>query len=350
MQIAENLVASIGQTPLLKLRRLSEQTGCTVLGKAEFMNPTASVKDRAARYIIADAEAQGRIEPGGLIVEGTAGNTGIGLAAVGNARGYRTLICIPATQSQEKKDFLRLLGAELLEIPAVPYSNPNQYQHVAKRVAERLQASEPHGVLYADQWDNPANWQGHYQSTGPEIWEQTDGQIDGFVCAIGTGGTLSGVSQYLKERNPAIKIALADPCGTRMYRWFKEGQLEPTEGGSIAEGIGQGRVTANVAGARVDLPYLIPDSEALPILFDLLKEEGLCLGGSSAINLAGARRLAVELGPGHTIVTILCDSGTRYLSKLWNPTFLRGKQLPVPVWLDPPQARPVDEFLVEESS
>ncbi len=344
--IHADLAAAVGQTPLLKLRKLSERTGCTILGKAEFMNPGGSIKDRTAEFIIKDAEARGRIEPGGLIVEGTAGNTGIGLAALGNARGYRTLICIPATQSQEKKDLLRLLGAELLEIPAVPYANPNQYQHVAKRIAERLRASEPHGVLYADQWDNTANREGHYRVTGPEIWAQTQGQLDGFVCAMGTGGTLSGISAYLKTQNPAIKIGLADPQGASMYRWFKDGVLAASAGSSIAEGVGQGRVTQNVAGAAIDFPYTISDHEALPLLFDLLREEGLCLGGSTAINLAGAKRLAEELGPGHTIVTILCDAGTRYLSKLWNPGFLREKGLPIPAWLDPPKARPIAEFLV----
>ena len=347
MRVQEGLVESIGNTPLVKLRKLSEETGCTILGKAELLNPSGSVKDRAARYIIEDAERRNLLEPGGLIVEGTAGNTGIGLAAVGNARGYRTLICIPDSQSQEKKDFLRLLGAELLEIPAVPYANPNQYQHVAKRVAAELSATEPHGVLYADQWDNLANRNGHMRSTGPEIWEQTGGKVDAFVSAIGTGGTLSGVSMFLKERNPAIKIGLADPRGTKMYHWFKNGRLEATEGGSIAEGIGQGRVTANVDGTPVDLPFLIDDTEALPLLFDLLRYEGLCLGGSSAINLAGARRMAQELGPGHTIVTVLCDSGTRYLSKLWNPAFLKQKNLPIPSWLDPPRARSVAPFLVD---
>jgi len=347
MNVCQGLVESIGNTPLIKLRRLSEETGCTILGKAEFLNPSGSVKDRAARYIIEDAEQRKLIEPGGLIVEGTAGNTGIGLAAVGNARGYRTLICIPASQSQEKKDFLRMLGAELLEIPAVPYANPNQYQHVAKRVAEQLKDTDPGGVLYADQWDNLANRNGHLKSTGPEIWEQTGGKLDGFVCAIGTGGTLSGVGLYLKDRNPDVKIGLADPRGTKMYHWFKDGKLEPTEGSSIAEGIGQGRITANVDGTPVDLPYLIDDSEALPLLFDLLRHEGLCLGASSAINIAGARRMACDLGPGHTIVTLLCDAGTRYLSKLWNPAFLKSKDLPTPEWLDPPQARPIDPFLVE---
>ncbi len=335
MNIKQNIAQAIGQTPLIKLRQLSEQTGCTVLGKAEFLNPTGSVKDRAAYAIIDDAENRHALEPGGLVVEGTAGNTGIGLAALANARGYRTLICIPDTQSKEKKEFLRLLGAEVVEVPAVPYTNPNQYQHVAKRIAEQLQTREPHGVLYADQWDNPANRLAHYRTTGPEIWAQTDGQLDGFICAIGTGGTLAGISEALRERNPNIKIGVADPCGARMYHWFKSGQLQATEGNSIAEGIGQGRITGNITDLHVDFAYVIPDTEALPILFDTLRYEGLCLGGSSAINLAGAKRLADELGPGHTIVTILCDSGTRYLATLWNPDYLQRKNLPIPKWLPP---------------
>jgi cysteine synthase A len=349
MDIKNGLVGAIGNTPLIKLEKLSEETGCTILGKAEFLNPGGSVKDRAGRYIIEDAEEKGRLKKGepALIVEGTAGNTGIGLTVVANARGYNTVIVMPASQSQEKKDTLTMLGAELICVPAVPYKNPNQYQHVAKRLAEKLSRESDRAVLYADQWDNTANREGHIKSTGPEIWEQTQGKIDGFVCAIGTGGTLSGVSEYLKSKNKDVQIGLADPLGTKMYHHFKDGELKPTEGGSISEGIGQGRVTNNVAGAIVDHPFLIPDTEALPILYDALKYEGLCLGGSTAINLAGAKRLAQELGPGKTIVTVLCDSGTRYASKLWNPDFLRSKNLPVPAWLDPPQSRSVEDLMVE---
>jgi cysteine synthase len=323
----------VGNTPLVKLRRASEQTGCTILGKAEFLNPGGSVKDRAALYMILDAEARGELEPGGLIVEGTAGNTGIGLALVGNARGYRTVIVMPDTQSQEKKDMLRLCGAELRCVPAVPFKNPDNYVHVARRLAEELAARETRGVLYANQWDNLSNRGAHLRSTGPEIWKQTDGRIDGFTCAMGTGGTLSGVGLHLKEQNRDVVIALADPLGACMYHWFKHGELK-SEGSSITEGIGQGRVTGNIDGAPVDEAYAIPDAEALPILFDLLRDEGLCLGGSSAINVAGAIRLAEQLGPGHTIVTILADSGTRYQSKLWNPEFLRARGLPTPPWLD----------------
>ena len=333
MDIRDGFSEAVGNTPLIKLQRLSQQTGCTILGKAEFLNPGGSVKDRAALYMILDAEERGELAPGGVVVEGTAGNTGIGLALVGNARGYRTVILMPDTQSQEKKDMLRLCGAEVREVPAVPFKNPNHYVHQAERTAKELAASEDGGVLYANQWDNLANRNGHIASTGPEIWRQTDGKIDGFICSIGTGGTLSGVGQFLKERNPDIKIGLADPRGACMYEYFKSGELKPTEGGSISEGIGQGRVTGNVDGAIVDFPYLIPDEEALPIVFDLLKHEGLCLGSSTAINVAGAARLARELGPGHTIVTVLCDGGQRYQSKLFNPTFLKQKGLPVPSWL-----------------
>jgi cysteine synthase len=332
MNIRDGFTATVGNTPLIKLRKASEITGCTILGKAEFLNPGGSVKDRAALAIIRDAEAKGLLKPGGVIVEGTAGNTGIGLALVGNARGYRTVIVIPETQSQEKKDTLRLIGAELREVPAVPYKNPENYVHVSERLAKELAAREPKGVLWANQWDNLANRNGHYTTTGPEIWEQTDGKVDGFVCAIGTGGTLSGVSIFLKERNPKIRIGLADPLGAALYNYFKHGELK-AEGSSITEGIGQGRITKNVEGTPVDAPYQIPDAEALPIIFDLVKHEGLCLGGSSGINVAGAIRLARELGPGKTIVTILADYGTRYLSKLFNPTFLRSKDLPVPDWL-----------------
>ena len=326
MQIRDGLVHSIGNTPLIRLHGPSEATGCEILGKAEFLNPGGSVKDRAGLYLILDAEKRGMLKPGGLIVEGTAGNTGIGLAIVGNARGYRTLIVIPKTQSQEKKDMLRLCGAELMEVAAVPYKDPNNYVHISERVAKER------GAFWANQWDNTANQDGHYRSTGPEIWEQTGGKVDGFTCAIGTGGTLAGVSRYLKEKNRNIRIAVADPVGAAMYSWFKNGELK-SEGSSITEGIGQGRVTKNVGMAIVDDAYQIPDAEALPVIFDLVKKEGLVLGGSSGINVAGAIRMARDLGPGHTIVTILADSGTRYQSKLFNPTFLREKGLPAPDWL-----------------
>jgi cysteine synthase A len=332
VEVRDGFTEAIGNTPLIELKKASALTGCTVLGKAEFLNPGGSVKDRAAKYMILDAEERGEIEPGGVIVEGTAGNTGIGLTLAGNARGYRSVIVIPKTQSQEKKDMLRLCGADLREVPAVPYKDPGNYVHVAERLAKELRESEPYGVLYANQWDNPSNRGGHYRSTGPEIWRQTDGQVDGFTCAIGTGGTLAGVSAFLKERNPAVRTVAADPMGASMYAYFKRGVLE-SEGSSITEGIGQGRVTGNVDGARVDDAYRIPDEEALPILFDLISQEGLCLGGSSGINVAGAMRLARELGPGHTVVTILCDYGTRYQSKLYNPAFLKEKGLPCPSWL-----------------
>jgi cysteine synthase A len=326
MTIRNGLVEAIGNTPLIRLRGPSQLTGCEILGKAEFLNPGGSVKDRAGLYLILDAEKRGVLKPGGLIVEGTAGNTGIGLTVVGNARGYRTLIVIPQTQSQEKKDMLRLCGAELMEVAAVPYKDPNNYVHVSKRVAKER------GAFWANQWGNTANADGHYQSTGPEIWEQTGGKVDGFTCAIGTGGTLAGVSRFLKEQNPKIKIAVADPVGAAMYSWFKRGELK-SEGSSIIEGIGQGRVTENVAQAKVDDAYQISDAEALPIIFDLVRKEGLVLGGSSGINVAGAIRLARDLGPGHTIVTILADSGTRYQSKLFNRAFLEQKGLPAPDWL-----------------
>ncbi len=332
MDIRDGFIGSIGNTPLIRLRRASELTGCEILGKAEFLNPGGSVKDRAGLYLILDAERRGALRPGGVVVEGTAGNTGIGLALVGNARGYRTVIVIPETQSQEKKDFLRLCGAELREVPAVPYKDPNNYVHVSERVARELAAREPNGVLWANQWDNTANRDGHYRSTGPEIWQQTGGKVDGFVCAIGTGGTLAGVSMFLKERRKDIRTACADPMGAAMFHWFKRGELK-SEGSSITEGIGQGRVTKNLEGAPVDDAYQIPDQEALPIIFDLLQHEGLCLGGSSGINVAGAIRMARDLGPGRTIVTILADSGTRYQSKLFNPSFLREKGLPCPDWL-----------------
>ena len=333
MEIRSDFLDAVGSTPLIKLRKASELTGCTILGKAEFLNPGGSVKDRAAKYMVLDAERRGAIERGGLIVEGTAGNTGIGLALVGNSRGYRTLILMPNTQSQEKKDALRLCGAELREVPAVPYKDPNHYVHVAARTAQELAAKEPHGVLYANQWDNTANREGHAQSTGPEIWRQTDGKVDGFTCAVGTGGTLAGVSEFLKHKNPNIVTAAADPMGAAIYSWIKTGELK-SSGSSISEGIGQGRVTGNLAGAKIDDAFQIPDSEMVPICFDLLQSEGLLLGGSSGINVAGAIRLARELGPGKTIVTVLCDSGSRYQSKLYNPEFLRAKGLPTPPWLD----------------
>ena len=333
MDVRKDFPDAVGHTPMIRLRRASEETGCEILGKAEFLNPGSSVKDRAALYMILDAEERGTLRPGGLIVEGTAGNTGIGLALVANARGYRTVIVIPETQSREKKDFLRLVGAELIEVPAAPYRNPNNYVHVAERLAAQLAETEAEGVLYANQWDNTANRRGHYETTGPEIWEQTDGKVDGFICAIGTGGTLAGVSACLKEKSPGVTIGLADPMGAAMYNYFKYGELK-SEGSSITEGIGQGRVTGNVEGTPVDIPYQVPDEDAVTVLFDLVEHEGLCLGGSSGINVAGAMRLAKEMGPGHTIVTILADLGERYHSKLFNPEFLREKGLPVPPWMD----------------
>jgi cysteine synthase len=333
MQIRHGIVEAIGNTPLIRLERASTATGCTILGKAEFMNPGQSVKDRAALFIIQDAVKRGLLRPGGVIVEGTAGNTGIGLALVGNALGYRSVIVIPETQSQEKKDTLRLCGAELVEVPAVPYSNPNNYVKVSGRLAEQLAESEKNGAIWANQFDNVANRDGHIATTGPEIFEQTAGRVDGFVCAVGTGGTLAGVGIALKERKPAVKIALADPLGAALYSFYTTGTLT-AEGSSITEGIGQGRITRNLEGAPVDIAYQIPDQEAVPIIFDLLKHEGLCLGGSSGINVAGAIRLAKELGPGHTIVTVLADYGTRYQSKLFNPEFLRSKGLSVPDWME----------------
>lgn len=332
MQIRDGLIDTIGNTPLIKLRRASDQTGCTILGKAEFMNPGQSVKDRAALYIINDAIKQGKLRPGGTIVEGTAGNTGIGLTLVGNAMGFRTVIVIPETQSQEKKDTLRLIGAELIEVPAVPYKNPDNYVKYSGRLAEELDAKEPNGAIWANQFDNTANRQAHVETTAVEIWKQTDGTVDGFSCAIGSGGTIAGVSEGLKTYNKDIQIAVADPMGSAMYGHYANGELK-SEGGSITEGIGQGRITANLENAIIDKAYQIPDSDAVEIVFDLLKHEGLCLGGSSGINVAGAMRLARDLGPGHTIVTILCDYGTRYQSKLFNPEFLREKSLPVPDWL-----------------
>jgi len=330
----KDVIEAIGNTPLIKLKRASEATGCTILGKAEFMNPGQSVKDRAGKWMILEAEKRGELKPGGLVVEATAGNTGIGLAVVASARGYRTMIVIPDTQSQEKKDMLRLCGAELVEVPALPYANPNNYQHVGRRLADRLRKSEPNGVLFADQWNNLDNPKGHYESTGPEIWRQTEGKIDGFICSVGTGGTLAGVSRYLKEKNKDIAIACADPPGAAMYELFKHGEAKTTPGGSITEGIGLGRVTPVIATAKVDDAFLIPDEETVQVIYDLLEHEGLCLGGSSGVNVAGAIRLAKKLGPGKTIVTILCDSGNRYQSKLFNPDFMRSKKLPVPEWLE----------------
>jgi cysteine synthase len=334
MQTREGIIEAIGNTPLIKLERASAATRCTILGKAEFMNPGQSVKDRAGRQMILEAEKRGEIKPGGLVVESTAGNTGIGLALVANARGYRTLIVIPETQSQEKKDMLRLCGAELVEVPAVPYSNPNNYQHIGRRLADELRSKEPNGVLFADQWNNLDNRKAHYVSTGPEIWAQTAGKLDGFICAIGTGGTIAGVASYLREQRKDVVIGVADPRGAAMYNLFAHGEAKASEGGSITEGIGLGRVTRIIEDIKVDKPYLIGDEEAVPIIFDLLEHEGLCMGGSTGINVAGAIRLANELGPGHTIVTILADYGSRYQSKLFNPAFLREKRLPVPEWLE----------------
>ena len=334
MRINNDVVEAIGNTPLIKLTRASEATGCTILGKAEFMNPGQSVKDRAGKWMILEAEKRGDLKPGGLVVEATAGNTGIGLAVVASARGYRTLILIPETQSQEKKDMLRLCGAELIEVPALPFSNPNNYQHVGKRLAEQLRKSEPNGVLFADQWNNLDNAKAHYDSTGPEIWQQTDGKIDGFICSVGTGGTLAGTSRALKEKNKGIVVACADPHGFAMYELFKHGEAKSTPGDSITEGIGLGRVTPVIKTAEVDDAFLISDEEAVTVIYELLEHEGLCLGGSTGINIAGAIRLGKQLGPGKTIVTILCDSGNRYQSKLFNPDFMRSKHLPVPEWLE----------------
>jgi cysteine synthase len=333
MPFSPTVIEAIGNTPLIKLRAASEATGCTILGKAEFMNPGGSVKDRAALAIIRDAVASGALRPGGVIVEGTAGNTGIGIGMVAAAMGFRSVIVIPDTQAQEKKDMLRLVGAELVEVPAVPYSNPNNYVRYSGRLAEIIAKSEPNGAVWANQFDNVANRRGHYETTGPEIYADTGGRIDGFVSAVGSGGTLAGVGMALKERDKAIKIALADPLGAALYAYYTRGVLE-SEGSSITEGIGQGRVTGNLEGAPVDLAYQISDEEAVRIVFDLVEHEGLLLGGSSGINIAGAIRLARELGPGHTIVTLLCDSGSRYASKLFNAAFLRSKNLPVPSWLE----------------
>ncbi|TCM83347.1 cysteine synthase A [Rhodovulum steppense] len=333
MDIGRDLAGLIGNTPLLRLNGPSEATGCEILGKAEFMNPGQSVKDRAALWIIRDAVARGALRPGGTIVEGTAGNTGIGLALVGASMGFRTVIVIPETQSQEKKDMLRLAGADLVEVPAAPYSNPNNFVRYSARLAARLAETEANGAVWANQFDNVANRQAHLDSTGPEIWDQTGGRVDGFICAVGSGGTLAGVAMALQPRG--VRIGLADPEGAALYSHYTTGVLK-SEGSSITEGIGQGRITANLEGLTPDFCCRIPDSEALPVVFDLLEKEGLCLGGSSGINVAGAMRMAREMGPGHTIVTVLCDYGTRYQSRLFNPAFLREKGLPVPYWLDGP--------------
>ena len=332
MNVRSGFIESIGNTPLIKLRAASEATGCDIYGKAEFLNPGGSIKDRAALAIIQDAEERGQLRPGGVIVEGTAGNTGIGIALVANARGYRSVIVMPETQSQEKKDMLRLCGADLRLVPAVPYSNPDNYVRYSGRLAEEMAAKEPNGAVWANQFDNVANRDGHYRTTGPEIWTQTDGKVDGFTCSVGSGGTLAGVALALKERSANVRIAVSDPMGSAIYSWFAKGELK-SEGNSITEGIGQGRVTKNLEGAPVDLAYRITDEEALPVLFDLIEHEGLVLGGSTAINIVGAMRLARDLGPGKTIVTILADGGQRYQSKLFNPAFLREKNLPVPPWM-----------------
>jgi cysteine synthase A len=337
MHIHRDLADTIGNTPLLHLKKASELTGCNILGKAEFMNPGQSVKDRAALYIIKDAVAKGLLKPGGTIVEGTAGNTGIGLALVGASMGFRTVIVIPETQSQEKKDMLRLAGAELVQVPAAPYRNPNNYVRYSGRLAEALAKTEPNGAIWANQFDNVANRQAHIETTGPEIWDQTGGKVDGFICAVGSGGTLAGVAMALQPKG--VKIGLADPEGAALHAFYTTGKLE-SPGNSITEGIGQGRITANLQGFTPDFSYRIPDAEALPIVFDLLQDEGLCMGGSTGINIAGAMRMAREMGPGKTIVTILCDYGSRYQSKVYNPTFLREKGLPVPDWLDRP-GRPI---------
>ena len=338
MQYASDLANAVGNTPLIKLRRVSEETGCTILGKAEFLNPGQSVKDRAALYIIRDAIERGTLKPGGTIVEGTAGNTGIGLALVGASMGFKTVIVIPETQSQEKKDMLRLAGAELVQVPAAPYKNPNNYVRYSERLANELAKTEPNGAIWANQFDNVANRRAHIETTGPEIWSQTDGKVDGFVAAVGSGGTLAGCAEYLQPKG--VKIGLADPMGAALHSFYTTGTLA-SEGSSISEGIGQGRITANLEGFTPDHAYQVTDEEALPIVFDLLANEGLCLGGSSGINIAGAVKLARDLGPGHTIVTILCDYGTRYQSKLYNPDFLKSKGLPVPDWLERgPQAIP----------
>ena len=332
MTIARSVLDAIGNTPLIRLNRASALTGCEILGKAEFMNPGQSVKDRAALYIVRDAEARGLLRPGGRIVEGTAGTTGIGLAMVGKALGYRSTIVIPRTQSQEKKDAIRLYGAELVEVDAVPYSNPDNYVRYSGRLAEELGRTDPNGAIWANQFDNVANRQAHVETTGPEIWRQTDGKVDGFICAVGSGGTLAGVAQALRAEKPDVAIGLADPYGAALYSYYTEGELK-SEGGSISEGIGQGRITANLEGLKVDHAYRIPDDEMLQVIYDMVEHEGLVMGGSTGVNVAGAIRLARELGPGHTIVTILCDQGSRYQSKIFNKAFLAEKGLPVPGWL-----------------
>jgi cysteine synthase len=349
MTLRTGFVDSIGNTPLIRLRRASEATGCEILGKAEFLNPGGSIKDRAALAIVRDAERRGALRPGGVIVEATAGNTGIGLALVGNARGYRTVIVIPETQSQEKKDTLRLCGAVLHEVPALPYREPNHYVHVAGRLAEQLAHTEPNGAIWAQQFDNVANRQGHYETTGPEIWAQTGGKLDAFICSVGTGGTLAGVAAALRERNPGVKIGLADPPGAALHSYFTRGELK-MEGSSITEGIGQGRITRNLEGLAVDFVYQIPDAETVETVFDLVRHEGLVLGSSSEINVLGAFRPARDLGPGHTIVTALCDSGTRYASRLFNPAFLRSKGLPVPEWLEAAPPPMPDGVIVRPSA
>ena len=331
--LSNGFVDAIGNTPLIHLRRASEETGCTILGKAEFMNPGGSVKDRAALAIIEEAEETGALHPGGLIVEGTAGNTGIGLTMVGNAKGYTSVIVMPETQSQEKKDVLRIYGADLRLVPAKPYKDPGNYVRYSERLANELAETHPGGVIWANQFDNTANMRGHYRTTGPEIWQQTDGHIDGFTCAVGSGGTIAGVGRYLKEQNKDVRIALSDPEGSALYGHYMHGELK-AEGNSISEGIGQGRITANLAEAPIDTAYRLSDIEALPYIYELMRAEGLYLGGSTAINVAGAVAMARDMGPGHTIVTILCDSGQRYQSKVWNPAFLRSKSLPVPAWLE----------------
>jgi cysteine synthase A len=331
MQIRNDFAEAIGNTPLIKLRAASQATGCTILGKAEFLNPGQSVKDRAALYMIKDAIARGDLRPGGTIVEGTAGNTGIGLALLGSSMGFKTVIVIPETQSQEKKDMLRLAGAKLVEVPAAPYSNPNNYVRYSERLAHALRETEPNGVIWANQFDNTANRQAHVETTAPEIWAQTDGKVDGFICAVGSGGTLAGVALALQPKG--VKIGLADPEGSALYNFYEHGALK-SEGGSVSEGIGQGRITANLEGLTPDYAYKIPDAEALPLIYDLMQHEGLCMGGSTAINMAGAIRMARDMGPGHVIVTILCDVGSRYQSKIYNPAFMRAKGLPVPAWLE----------------
>lgn len=332
MNVRSGFIESIGNTPLIKLRAASEATGCEIYGKAEFLNPGGSVKDRAALAMIRDAEQRGTLRKGGVVVEGTAGNTGIGIALVANALGYRSVIVMPETQSQEKKDMLRLCGADLRLVPALPYANPGNYVRYSEVLAKEIAAKEPNGAIWANQFDNVANRDGHYRTTGPEIWNQTDGKVDGFTCSVGSGGTLAGVAMALKERNAGVKIAITDPMGSALYNFYAKGELK-AEGNSVTEGIGQGRITKNLEGAPIDLAYQVTDEEALPVLFDLIQHEGLVLGGSTAINIVGAMKLARELGPGKTIVTILCDGGSRYQSKLFNPAFLREKKLPLPSWM-----------------